>query len=100
MKDLYWLLIVLLLSVGQIESVQAAPPLPSGAGPRFPKPVEEYHDEEIPGIAAKLVHRVQRIFSACPRDPRPHRIMVDRTGAEQFVRMAIDDWCDVAHGSE
>src|SRR5215831_14027519 len=43
MKNFYWLLIVL-LSVGQIESVQAAPALPSGKEPRFPKPVEEYYD--------------------------------------------------------
>jgi Putative Na+/H+ antiporter len=59
MKDFAWLLIVLLLSVGQIESVWAAAALPSGAEPRFPKPVEEYHDEQIPGIAAKLVKRIQ-----------------------------------------
>jgi len=31
MKGFYWLLILLLLSVGQIESVQAAPASPSGA---------------------------------------------------------------------
>src|SRR5260221_2217257 len=59
MKNFYWLLIVLLLSVGQIESAQAAAASPGGAGPRFPKPVEEYHDEKIPGIAAKLVQRIQ-----------------------------------------
>src|SRR5215468_11011819 len=59
MKNFCWLLIVLLLLVGQIESVQAAPASPSGAKPRFPKPVEEYHDEQIPGIAAKLVQRIQ-----------------------------------------
>jgi len=58
MKNFYWLLIVL-LSVGQIESVQAAPALPSGKEPRFPKPVEEYYDEQIPGITAKLVQRIQ-----------------------------------------
>ena len=28
-------------------------------GAAFPKPVEEYHDEQIPGITAKLVHRIQ-----------------------------------------
>jgi hypothetical protein len=59
MKSFYWLLILLLLSVGQIQSAQAAPPSPSGAEPRFPKPVEEYHDEQIPGITAKLVQRIQ-----------------------------------------
>ena len=59
MKDFAWLLIVLQLSVGRIESVQAAPASPSGAEPRFPKPVEEYHDEQIPGIASKLVQRIQ-----------------------------------------
>ena len=59
MKGFYWILILLLLSVGQIESVQAAPASPSGAEPRFPKPVEEYHDEQFPGIAAKLVQRIQ-----------------------------------------
>jgi hypothetical protein len=59
MKSFYWLLILLLLSVGQIESVQAAPASPSGAEPRFPKPVEEYHDEQIPGITAKLAYRIQ-----------------------------------------
>jgi len=59
MKNFYWLLIVLLLSLGQIGSVQAAPAAPSGAEPRFPKPVEEYHDRQIPGITAKLVQRIQ-----------------------------------------
>jgi hypothetical protein len=59
MKNFYWLLMVLLLSVGQIESVQAAPALPSGTEPRFPKPVEEYHDEQIHGITAKLLKRIQ-----------------------------------------
>jgi hypothetical protein len=59
MKNFYWLLIPLLLSVGQIESVQAAPSSPSGAEPRFPKPVEEYHDDQVPGITAKLVQRIQ-----------------------------------------
>ena len=59
MKSFYWLLIVLLLSLGQIESVQAATASPRGAEPRFPKPVEEYHDEQIPAIMAKLVQRIQ-----------------------------------------
>ena len=59
MKGFYWLLILVLLSVGQIESVLAAPASPSGAEPRFQKPVEEYHDEQIPGITAKLVQRIQ-----------------------------------------
>jgi hypothetical protein len=49
----------LLLSVGQTESVRAAPPSSGGAEPRFPKPVEEYHDEQIPGIMAKLAYRIQ-----------------------------------------
>jgi len=39
-------------------------------------------------------------FSACPRNPWSPPRMVDRTGAAQFVRMAIDDWCDATHGSE
>jgi len=59
MKSFYWLLILLLLSVGQFESGQAAPASPSGAEPGFPKPVEEYHDEQIPGITAKLAYRLQ-----------------------------------------
>jgi hypothetical protein len=59
MKNFYWLLIVLLLSVGQIESMHAAPASPSGTEARFPKPVEEYHDEQIPGITAKLLKRIQ-----------------------------------------
>ena len=59
MKGFCRLLLLLLLLVGQIESVQAAPPSQGGAESRFPMPVEEYHDEEIPGIAAKLVHRIQ-----------------------------------------
>ena|ERR1700693_3623292 len=59
MKSFHWLLILLLLSVGQIESVQSAPASPSGAEPRFPKPVEEYHDEQIPGSTAKLAYRIQ-----------------------------------------
>jgi len=44
MKGFYWLLILLLLSVGEIESVQAAPASPSGAEPRFPKPTEVHSD--------------------------------------------------------
>jgi hypothetical protein len=59
MKGFCRLLLLLLLLVGQIESVQAAPPSQGGAESRFPMPVEEYHDEQIPGIAAKLVHRIQ-----------------------------------------
>jgi hypothetical protein len=60
MKSFHWLLIVLLLSVGQIESAQTAPASRSGAESRFPKPVEEYHDEQTPGIiTAKLVQRIQ-----------------------------------------
>src|SRR6516162_2214974 len=59
MKDFAWLLIVLLLSLVQIESVQAAPISPTGTGPRFPKPVEEYHDEQIPSITGKLIQRIQ-----------------------------------------
>ena len=59
MKDFAWLPIVLLLSVGGIESVQAAPASPSSAEARFPKPVEEYHDEQIPGIASKLLQRIR-----------------------------------------
>ena len=58
MKGFYWILILLLLSVGQIESVQAAPASPSGVVPVFPKPVEDYHDEQIPGIMAKLLQRI------------------------------------------
>src|SRR5208282_5629101 len=59
MKSFYWLLILLLLSVGQIESVRSAPASPSGAEPGFPRPAEEYHDEQIPGITAKLAYRIQ-----------------------------------------
>jgi hypothetical protein len=59
MKGFYWILILLLLSVGQIESVQAAPASPGGAAPPFPMPVEDYHDEQIAGITAKLVQRIQ-----------------------------------------
>src|SRR5271163_1023288 len=59
MKGFYWILILLLLSVGQIESVQAAPASSSGAAPAFPMPVEDYHDEQITGITAKLVQRIQ-----------------------------------------
>jgi hypothetical protein len=59
MKDFYWLLILLVLSIGQIESVRAAPASPTGAEPSFPKPLEEYHDEQVSGITAKLVQRIQ-----------------------------------------
>jgi hypothetical protein len=75
MKDFYGLLIVLLLSVGQIESVKAAPASQSGAQSRFPKPVEEYHDEEIPGIAAKLVHRVQPEMIALLKEIRHNPLL-------------------------
>ena len=51
--------LVTMLYQAAIESVQAAPASPSGAEPRFPKPMEEYHDEQIPGITAKLVQRIQ-----------------------------------------
>jgi hypothetical protein len=59
LKGFYWILILLLLSVGQIESIQAAPSSPSGAAPPFPKPVEEYHDQQVSGLVAKLVQRIQ-----------------------------------------
>jgi hypothetical protein len=58
-KSFYWLLILLLVSVGHIESVEAAPASPNGAEPHFPKPVEEYHDDQTPGITAKLLQRIQ-----------------------------------------
>jgi hypothetical protein len=58
-KSFSWLLILLLVSIGQIELVEAAPASPNGAVAQFPKPVVEYHDEQTPGITAKLLHRLQ-----------------------------------------
>jgi hypothetical protein len=52
-------LLLAFLSVGQIESGLAAPPGASGAKPDFPKPLEEYHDEQITGVPAKLSHRIR-----------------------------------------
>ena len=53
------LLVLLLLSLGQIEAGLAAPPEASGANPEFPKPLEEYHDEQTTDVPAKLAHRIQ-----------------------------------------
>ncbi len=58
-KSFSWLLILLLVSIGQIELVEAAPASPNDAEAHFPKPVEEYHDEQTPGITAKLLLRIQ-----------------------------------------
>jgi hypothetical protein len=58
-KSFSWLLIFLLVSVGQIQSVEAAPASSNGAESHFPKPVEEYHDEQTPGITTKLLQRIQ-----------------------------------------
>jgi Putative Na+/H+ antiporter len=58
-KRFSWFLILFLVSIGQIQSLEAAPASANGADARFPKPVEEYHDEQTPGITAKLLHRIQ-----------------------------------------
>ena len=58
-KSFSWFLIFFLVSIGQIESLEAAPASANGAEAHFPKPVEEYHDEQTPGITAKLLHRIQ-----------------------------------------
>jgi hypothetical protein len=58
-KNFSWVLIFFLVSIGQIQSVEAAPASANGTEPHFPKPVEEYHDEQTPGITAKLLHRIQ-----------------------------------------
>jgi hypothetical protein len=58
-KSFSWFLILLLVSIGQIELTEAAPASPNGAEAYFPKPVVEYHDEQTPGITAKLLHRIQ-----------------------------------------
>jgi hypothetical protein len=50
-------LIVAFLFLGPVQSGLSAPA--SGAKLNFPKPLEEYHDEQIPGIFSKLAHRVQ-----------------------------------------
>jgi hypothetical protein len=57
MKHLCWLVIVTVLVLGQTKPGFAAPA--SGAKLDFPKPVEEYHDEHLPGVFAKLGHRIQ-----------------------------------------
>jgi hypothetical protein len=43
-KSFYWLLILLLVSIGQIGSVEAAPASADGTEAHFPKPVEGQHD--------------------------------------------------------
>ena len=58
-KSFSWFLILFLVSIGLIESLEAAPASANGAEAHFPKPVEEYHDEQTPGITAKLLHRIQ-----------------------------------------
>jgi Putative Na+/H+ antiporter len=56
----FWLLLVLiLLAVSQIESGLAAPPAAGSVNREFPRPLEEYHDEQITNVAAKLAHRIQ-----------------------------------------
>jgi hypothetical protein len=58
-KSFSWFLILFLVSIGLIASLEAAPASANGAEAHFPKPVEEYHDEQTPGITAKLLHRIQ-----------------------------------------
>jgi putative Na+/H+ antiporter len=53
------LLVLLLLSLGQIEAGLAAPPEAGSANPEFPKPLEEYHDEQTTDVPEKLAHRIQ-----------------------------------------
>jgi hypothetical protein len=43
-KSFYWVLIFFLVSIGQIESVEAAPASANGTEPHFPMPVEGQHD--------------------------------------------------------
>jgi hypothetical protein len=57
MKLFCWLGVVTILFLGQIQVGLAAPA--DGAKPDFPKPLEEYHDEQISGIFGKLGHRIQ-----------------------------------------
>jgi len=46
-----------ILFLGLVQSGLTAPT--GGAKLNFPKPLEEYHDEQIPGVFAKLSHRIQ-----------------------------------------
>ncbi|MBV9490236.1 MAG: hypothetical protein JO069_10995, partial [Verrucomicrobia bacterium] len=58
MKPFAWALI-LLLWFGFVRSGAAAPAAADSGKPTFPKPLEEYHDEQIPGVFSKLAHRVR-----------------------------------------
>jgi hypothetical protein len=58
MKPAAWALL-LLLSFGFVHSGNAAPATADSAQPAFPKPLEEYHDGQIPGVFSKLAHRMQ-----------------------------------------
>ncbi|MGA8654682.1 MAG: putative Na+/H+ antiporter [Chthoniobacterales bacterium] len=53
------LLMLFILSIGQIEAGRAAPQGASSNKPDFPKPLEEYHDEQTTDVPAKLAHRIQ-----------------------------------------
>ncbi|MBV9107286.1 MAG: putative Na+/H+ antiporter [Verrucomicrobia bacterium] len=57
MKNICSILVVTVLFLSLVQPGFPAPI--SGAKLNFPKPLEEYHDEQIPGIFAKLVHRIQ-----------------------------------------
>ena len=63
MKPFAWVLLVL-LSFSLIHSGVAA--AADSAKPAFPKPLEDYHDEQIPGVFSKLAHRRLRPSCAWP----------------------------------
>jgi len=58
MKPSAWPLLFLLW-FGFVRSGAAAPAAADTGKPTFPKPLEEYHDEQIPGVFNKLAHRMQ-----------------------------------------
>jgi Putative Na+/H+ antiporter len=51
------LILAALFSLAFFQSACGAPA--QGTAPSFPKPLEEYHDEQIPGVLAKLGHRIR-----------------------------------------
>ena len=54
---IFWFLLVINLFGSHLEPAYAASPDPAHAQVDFPKPLEDYHDDQIPRLVQKLIYR-------------------------------------------